>query len=355
MHWSASLRDEKGNRSASLEESHAIQSIHIINTSTTGTIDANHAEQHTSSPSSNGIGDITHDTLHVLSCNKGGIARLHSMEGTLLAEWNVPSDVFGTAYDESSNRLAVACKGSELRVYSLQDFLLHHTAAAAAAVTNSKNKETTATTTTAAISSRVETLAMPVYIAKGGKPNKVGLVDKPWNTAVAFLPGSNGTKILVGTGFHKLRLYDTAIGKRPQLDVLCGTARVTALATEARGDRCWVADGEGAVQVFDFKSNNFIGSLKGIAGSVRGLCVADELKGVVSVGLDRFLRVHSIENRKCIGKVYLKTQLTCVVSLLSGKDEEVECKRLEKEKKRKNDDDTPQVERDEKTFRKRKK
>ena len=62
----------------------------------------------------------------------------------------------------------------------------------------------------------------------------MGLVDRPWNTALAFLPpaaqgsgddGSNssggggtpGSRVLVGTGNHKVRLYDADAGKRPQV------------------------------------------------------------------------------------------------------------------------------------------
>ncbi len=33
------------------------------------------------------------------------------------------------------------------------------------------------------------------YLAKGAKPNRVGLMDIPANTAVAFIPGSEATKV----------------------------------------------------------------------------------------------------------------------------------------------------------------
>ncbi|CAK0781593.1 hypothetical protein CVIRNUC_005416 [Coccomyxa viridis] len=35
------------------------------------------------------------------------------------------------------------------------------------------------------------------YIAKGSKPNRIGLVDHPNNTAVAFIPGTDATKASV--------------------------------------------------------------------------------------------------------------------------------------------------------------
>lgn len=73
------------------------------------------------------------------------------------------------------------------------------------------------------------------YQAKGNKPNRIGLVDKPWNTAVAFLPGSDGQKIVVGTAYHKLRIYDVK-SKRPAVDMQFGEAKVTALAPQSDGE-----------------------------------------------------------------------------------------------------------------------
>lgn len=142
---------------------------------------------------------------HVLSCTHGGTARIHGWQGevsadaTELASWSVPANVCCTALDAARGLLAVGAQGTELRLFDVA------TGAAA-------------------------------FVGKGGRPNKVGLMDRPWNTAAAFMPGSNGTKLAVGTGEHKFRLYDTAAGKRPQLDIVFGQARVTAVAPEADGE-----------------------------------------------------------------------------------------------------------------------
>lgn len=79
------------------------------------------------------------------------------------------------------------------------------------------------------------------FQAKGGKPNRVGNVDLPHGTAVAYVPGPSGSGaagqlVLVGTAKHKLWLYDTRVGKRPQMDLAWGESRVTALAPEADGE-----------------------------------------------------------------------------------------------------------------------
>ena len=226
----------------------------------------------------------------VVSVSASGAARMHTAgedgSATELASWTVPATVCCSALDPASDRLAVGSEGAELRVYDL-----------------------------AAPSQP------PAYTAKGGKPNKVGLVDRPWNSALAFLPGSAGKKIVIGTGLHKFRLYDESVGKRPQIDIAFGEARITAVAPEADGSRCWVANGIGQLEVYDFRAGKFDGGIKGIAGSLRALALhPDSSSGtaggtgstIASAGLDRFLRVHDTTSRRSVGKVYLKTQLTGV-------------------------------------------
>ena len=107
-------------------------------------------------------------------------------------------------------------------------------------------------------------------------------------------------------------MYDTAASKRPQLNVEFGQSRITALAPEVDGNRIWVADATGQIEVYDVRAGRFTGGIKGIAGSVRALAMHPDGKAIASVGLDRFLRVHDTSTRQSLGKVYLKTQLTGV-------------------------------------------
>lgn len=98
---------------------------------------------------------------------------------------------------QAATHIALACNGSELSIWDLQ-----------------KQQKS--------------------YHAKGNKPNRIGLVDKPWNTTAAFLPGSDGQRVVVGTAYHKLRLYDVK-SRRPALDLEFGEAKVTALAPQGNG------------------------------------------------------------------------------------------------------------------------
>ena len=101
------------------------------------------------------------------------------------------------AVNEASTQAALACHGSELGIWDLQQ-------------------------------------QQQSYHAKGGKPNKLRLVDKPHNTALAFLPDSNSQRVVVGTAYHKLRVYDIK-SRRPALEMEFGEARITAVAPESNG------------------------------------------------------------------------------------------------------------------------
>lgn len=143
--------------------------------------------------------------------------------------------------------------------------------------------------------------------------------------------------MLVGTHKHKIRLYDPVAGKRPQMDLSFGDTRITAIAPEpgSDGNRCWVATGMGQLEVMDMRAGKFMGAIRGIAGSIRGMKVGklstisitgddnDNDSGdrnvIVSVGLDRWLRVHDCSTRALLGKVYVKTQMNDVDFLPGGR------------------------------------
>lgn len=177
-------------------------------------------------------------------------------------------------------------------------------------------------------------------------PAFAGLVDKAYNSAIAFRPGFGGQQIFVGTGEHKLRLYDTR-QRRPAQAIAFHDAAVTALAAECGGEdvtppvsalphaashlssqpslkgktlrlhpdvlagrRCWAADSQGRIEVFDVAAGKLHGAMQPCGGSIRALALQPHGQLLASVGLDRYLRLHSTESRKTVSKVYLKQQLT---------------------------------------------
>lgn len=208
-----------------------------------------------------------------------GAAQVFSLDDKAsnpLFEWTCPPKVLCSAYNASSRKLAVGCEGAELKVYSVSD-----------------------------------RKGAACYAAKGGKPNSVGLCDRPCTSAVAFDPSvEDGTKVFVGTGSSKLRFYDANAGKRPQRDVPYKGFKITCLAPEQDGQRCWVGDGGGNLQVYDVRAAKFCGAVSGIGGSVRSMAI--HRGAIVSGGLDRFLRVNSLRSRASLEKMYMKSQMTSV-------------------------------------------
>lgn len=211
-----------------------------------------------------------------------GTVQVFSLDGTAedpLVEWTCPPKAICSAYNASSRKLAVGCEGAELKVYAVSD--------------------------------TCEGGGAQCFAGKGGKPNSVGLCDRPCTSAVAFDPSvEDGTRVLVGTGSSKVRFYDAKAGKRPQRDIPFKGFKITCLAPEQDGQRCWVGDGGGNLQVYDVRAGKFSGAISGIGGSVRSMDIHHG--AIVSGGLDRFLRINSLRSRASIEKVYMKSQMTSV-------------------------------------------
>ena len=73
-----------------------------------------------------------------------------------------------------------------------------------------------------------------------------------------------------------------------------------------------MANAAGQVEVLDLRTGKMAGALKGAGASVRALALHANEPVLASVGLDRFLRLHSTASRKQLAAVYLKQKLTGV-------------------------------------------
>lgn len=198
-----------------------------------------------------------------------------------VAEFSCPPSLTCTAHHAGSRRFAVGCQGAELKVYQASDL-------------DGK-------------------ISSAIFSAKGGKPNSVGLCDRAWNSAVAFNHGQDdGSQIIVGTGYGKMRLYDTKVGRRPQMDIPFKEYRISCLVPERCGNRWWVGDASGNLQVYDVRAGKYSGAIKGIGGSIRSLDIHPQESLIASAGLDRFIRVNSISSRTSLVKLYATSQLTAV-------------------------------------------
>uniref|UniRef100_A0A8C3PD82 WD repeat domain 74 n=1 Tax=Chrysemys picta bellii TaxID=8478 RepID=A0A8C3PD82_CHRPI len=152
----------------------------------------------------------------------------------------------------------------------------------------------------------------PIFRAKNVRNDWLNLRVPVWERDLQFLPGSE--KIVTCTGHHQVRLYDpSSPQRRPVLEATYGEYPLTALSLTPGADSVVVGSSHGDMAVIDLRQGRLVKCLKGFAGSVRSVQCHPTLPLVASCGLDRFLRVHNIEDKHLVHKVYLKSRLNCLL------------------------------------------
>ncbi|KAG9352011.1 hypothetical protein JZ751_023262 [Albula glossodonta] len=142
----------------------------------------------------------------------------------------------------------------------------------------------------------------PIFTAKNVRNDWLDLRVPEWVRDMAFIPDSE--KIVTCTGHHQVRVYDPASPqRRPVLEAEFGEYPLTALSLPCSPGSVVVGNTQGQVAMLDLRKGLVRGCLKGLAGAVRGLQCHPSLPLVASCGLDRFLRIHSLEARSLQHKV----------------------------------------------------
>ncbi|CAI5692568.1 WD repeat-containing protein 74 [Oreochromis niloticus] len=157
----------------------------------------------------------------------------------------------------------------------------------------------------------------PAFSAKNLRDDWLDLRRPYWVRDMAFIPDSD--KVVTCTGYHQVHVFDpSSPQKRPVLEAEYGEYPLTALSLTPDGTAVAVGNTQGHIALLDLRKGVVRGCLKGLAGGVRGLQCHASQPLVASCGLDRFLRIHSLEDRKLQHKVYLKSRLNCL--LLASQD-----------------------------------
>ena len=148
------------------------------------------------------------------------------------------------------------------------------------------------------------------YKAKPPPENWLGYRAPPFVSALEFVPGTESACILVGTGEHRVRLYDSRADKRAVMDLDVGETTVTALAMDARGTRAFVGNAKGQLQTVDLRARGVFAKFKGVQGSIREIAPHPTEALIAVAGLDRYLRVYHTETRACLGSAFMKQALS---------------------------------------------
>ncbi|XP_034405205.1 WD repeat-containing protein 74 [Cyclopterus lumpus] len=152
----------------------------------------------------------------------------------------------------------------------------------------------------------------PVFSAKNLRDDWLDLRRPQWVRDMAFIPDSD--KVVTCTGYHQVHVFDPATPqRRPVLEFEYGEYPLTALSLPAAGNTVVVGNTHGHIALLDLRKGVVRGCLKGLAGGVRALQCHASRPVVASCGLDRFLRIHSLEDRTLLHKVYLKSRLNCIL------------------------------------------
>ncbi|XP_069110786.1 WD repeat-containing protein 74-like [Argopecten irradians] len=154
----------------------------------------------------------------------------------------------------------------------------------------------------------IEEPEKPTFQAKNVKNDWLNLRVPVWVTQTRFLPQSE--KLVTTTGHRQIRVYDPKAQRRPVQDFTYDEYPITALSTwGSRDNQVIVGNTQGLMGLIDLRKGAMVQQYKGFAGGIRCIQCHESLPLAASCGLDRFLRVHDLETRELLHKVYLKSKL----------------------------------------------
>ncbi|TKW34903.1 hypothetical protein SEVIR_2G337000v4 [Setaria viridis] len=153
-----------------------------------------------------------------------------------------------------------------------------------------------------------------MWSAKSPRANSLGIFTRPWFTAGTFLCKEDHRKIVACTNDHQVRLYDTALQRRPAISVDFRESPIKAVAADPNGHDVYIGTGTGDLASFDMRTGKLLGCYIGkCSGSIRSIVRHPELPLIASCGLDSYLRIWDTNTRQLLSAVFLKQHLTTVV------------------------------------------
>ncbi|KAJ1550488.1 WD repeat-containing protein 74 [Nowakowskiella sp. JEL0078] len=201
------------------------------------------------------------------------------------------------------------------------------------------------------------------WSAKNIKHDVLDMRVPIWITDLQWFDRADPSKLVVGTGLHHIRLYDTRAARRPVLNLEIGELPVRSLSVIPGRNEVVFSDTSGLIIHADLrfpvgksshhpdnpssttrstKTKNtkqyavvpthgaVLGSYRGSTGSVTDISIGSKITpgglategiGMVTIGIDRMMRIFDVsigsspkgKSRKESQKVYLKTRLTALL------------------------------------------
>ncbi|KAF0560684.1 WD40 repeat-like protein [Gigaspora margarita] len=139
-----------------------------------------------------------------------------------------------------------------------------------------------------------------------------------WVTEIQFLNDQDYTKIVTGTRFHQIRLYDIKAQRRPVFEASIGHKMVVSIAITQSQNEIIFSDTIGNIFTCDLRTGRNLGQYKGFPkgsnGCVTDLTIHHNSSSLVSASADQHLHVHKLgEFREEKRKILLNHKLKCVL------------------------------------------
>ncbi|XP_076376884.1 WD repeat domain 74 lethal (2) k09848 [Megalopta genalis] len=151
-----------------------------------------------------------------------------------------------------------------------------------------------------------------VFTAKRLPNDWLNLPVGIWISDIEYLPGTEQV-VTVGKYGH-VQLYDPKSQKRPVINLEVKDEAFTTLAVTSREKQIIVGSGKGKMNLVDLrKPAKVLNTYKGSVGAVTGIACSTTEPYLVSVSLDRYLRIHHMNTKKLLKKIYLTSRMSCML------------------------------------------
>ncbi|CEG46340.1 Uncharacterized conserved protein [Plasmopara halstedii] len=140
-----------------------------------------------------------------------------------------------------------------------------------------------------------------LFKAKNVTHDKLDMRVPVWIKDLRFLSSgtSNGHRVIVGTAYCQIRIYDSNTKRRPvqQLDNF-GENPIQSLCISPDETQVYIGDTAGNLDILDLRTLKHMGRCTGPVGSIRDIACHPTLPYIAAVGLDRMVHVFDVNTRK---------------------------------------------------------
>ncbi|XP_033211907.1 WD repeat-containing protein 74 [Belonocnema kinseyi] len=150
-----------------------------------------------------------------------------------------------------------------------------------------------------------------IFVAKNVKNDSLELRVPVWISDIGFFPDSS--KLVTSSKYGHVRLYDHHAQRRPVMNIEVKQEALGYLAVDAANMQVIVGSGKGRMHLIDLRNGKIVNHYKGAVGSVTAIAINKKSTNVVSVSLDRYIRIHDIKTKELLKKEYLTSRPTCLL------------------------------------------